>query len=87
MAETEATDDIGMAFATSIFSREHGPGAAFKMNRFNSKKVYYWSSKANPEMPVFLWFRFNEIKRVSRIVFEELANHKMIDDDAYQVFI
>ena len=81
--ETEATEDLGVAFATSIYSKEYGPAAAFKIKELNRRKESYWSSKSDPEMPVFVWFRFNEIQRVSRIAFEE--KYKLEEDIAYEV--
>ncbi len=83
--ETEATEDLGAAFATSIYSKEYGPTLAFKIKGLNKQKESYWSSKSYPDMPVFIWFRFNEIQRVSRIAFEEKEKYKLKDDDVYEV--
>ena len=81
--ETEATEDWGKADATSSYSKNYGPAAAFKIKQKRS----YWASKPNPEMPVFLWFRFNEIQRVSTIAFEEHPWYKIEEDNAYEVMM
>jgi len=68
----------GTAHASSVYSSDWAPMKAF--NNLGG----YWCTKQKPPAPVYLWFQFNEAKRVVKIKFDE--PYKMSGEDGYEVF-
>ena len=67
----------GTAHASSVYSSDWAPMKAF--NNLGG----YWCTKQKPPAPVYLWFQFNEAKRVVKIKFEE--TYEMSVDEGYEV--
>ena len=77
LKEVELNERTVEAFATSVYSDIYTAKEAFV------KSKSYWSSEETPSMPVFLWFRFEEPRRINEIAFEEV--YRVDGEDAYKV--
>ena len=77
----EATANFGEAFASTTYSKIYKADQAFKIANRGPKD--YWSSAANPETPILLLFKFNQLQRVTKIKFEEYKKYKQ--DADYEV--
>ena len=68
----ELTTVHGTAHATSTYiggSGTYEAAKAFKID--GAEDTDYWATKNTPDLPVFLWFQFNDPKNVFKVTFLE----------------
>merc|ERR1711970_186792 len=79
----ELTTEFGTAHATNFYSNRFNAEKAFKI--IGEWRDVYWATSRNPNLPVFIWFQFNNPKTVFNVKF--LADrYALPTGKVYEVF-
>jgi len=79
----ELTTELGAAHATNSYSNGYNAEKAFKI--IEEGYGVYWCTSSYPDLPVFLWFQFNNPKTVFKVKFV-VDRYHLPTESVYEVF-
>merc|ERR1712168_1262154 len=79
----ELTTQLGSAHATNSYSNGYNAEKAFKI--IEEGYGVYWCTSSYPDLPVFLWFQFNNPKTVFKVKFV-VDRCYLPTENVYEVF-